>query len=88
MIDHPGGLEQVLCYAGWEPGRKGDTSGWREPLVESGFAYHDAAEAFLAEFGGLVFRHGGDGITRRVRRSNSTRCSLSARTTGSACGTG
>jgi hypothetical protein len=56
--------EHVLLAAGWRPGRRVDTAEWRTRLEASGFAMHDAAERFLAEFGGLTFEHGGPGISQ------------------------
>lgn len=46
--------ERVLRAAGWRPGRRVDTAAWRALLEEDGFRVHDAAERFLAEFGGLI----------------------------------
>ncbi|MFD7163618.1 SUKH-3 domain-containing protein [Streptomyces violascens] len=57
-------LERVLRDAGWVPGRRVDTSVWRERLEADGFRLHEVAESFLGEFGGLVFGHGGPGVTR------------------------
>ncbi|MFH9851939.1 SUKH-3 domain-containing protein [Streptomyces althioticus] len=45
----------VLRRAGWKPGRAVPTGTWGSVLGERGaFVLHGAAEAFLAEFGGLV----------------------------------
>lgn len=55
--------ENTLRQAGWYPGRTVDTAVWRTPLEESGFAFHEAAVRFLAEFGGLSVDHYGPGIT-------------------------
>ncbi|MFE9772399.1 SUKH-3 domain-containing protein [Streptomyces sp. NPDC005931] len=47
--------EQVLRRAGWWPDRSVPTDTWETVLRErGGFTAHDAARAFLAEFGGLV----------------------------------
>ncbi|GGU67709.1 SUKH-3 domain-containing protein [Lentzea flava] len=56
--------EKTLRGAGWYPGRTVDTAVWRVPLEESGFVFPEAAERFLAEFGGLSVDHGGPGLTR------------------------
>ncbi|GHH50271.1 DUF7919 family protein [Lentzea cavernae] len=45
---------RVLRAAGWEQGRSVDTSAWRRAFP--GLGWHDAAEEFLAEFGGLTVR--------------------------------
>ncbi|HEX2317203.1 MAG TPA: SUKH-3 domain-containing protein [Thermomonospora sp.] len=47
---------RVLRAAGWWPGRRVDTAAWRAALEEDGFRVHDAAERFLAEYGGLDIR--------------------------------
>ncbi|MFG2326693.1 SUKH-3 domain-containing protein [Streptomyces sp. NPDC048568] len=47
--------ETVLRRAGWRPGRAVPTVTWESVLRErGGFAPHEAARRFLAEFGGLV----------------------------------
>ncbi|MEU6453039.1 SUKH-3 domain-containing protein [Streptomyces sp. NPDC047065] len=47
--------DTVLRTAGWRPGRAVPTATWESILRErGGFAPHDAARRFLAEFGGLV----------------------------------
>lgn len=55
--------ERVLRNAGWRPGRKIDTSVWRDRLQMSGFVWTEAADRFLSEFGGLVINHRGPGIS-------------------------
>lgn len=56
--------EKALRAAGWQPGRSIDTTSWRLQLEQVGLQMHDAAEAFLREFGGLDFEYGGPGISR------------------------
>ena len=47
--------EEVLCRAGWRPGRSVPTGTWESVLHERGsFMVHAAARRFLSEFGGLV----------------------------------
>src|ERR1700733_5253969 len=50
--------EQVLRTLGWFPGRHDDrVNGWEDELTaKGGFLMHDAARAFLREFGGLALR--------------------------------
>lgn len=56
--------EETLRAAGWYPGRRVSVDVWRERLEASGeVRMHDAAERFLAEFGGLSMRISGPGIT-------------------------
>ncbi|MGV9409181.1 SUKH-3 domain-containing protein [Nocardia sp. NPDC003693] len=55
--------ERVLRMSGWEPGRKVDTARWRQGLEDGGFQWSDAADRFLAEFGGLTVDIDGPGIT-------------------------
>lgn len=57
-------VEEALMRAGWWPDRRVDTAAWRAQLEASGFAFHEAAEQFLSEFGGLSVEHGGHGISR------------------------
>ncbi|MBW4721561.1 SUKH-3 domain-containing protein [Saccharothrix obliqua] len=53
-----------LRAAGWRPGRAVDVGGWRQQLEAGGLVrMHPAAEAFLAEFGGLDVRISGPGIS-------------------------
>lgn len=40
-----------------------DITAWRTRLEAGGFVMHQAAERFLAEFGGLTFAHRGPGIS-------------------------
>lgn len=42
----------VLETSGWTAGRRVDTAGWRSMFEAVGIVMHDAAEAFLQEFGG------------------------------------
>ncbi|MFJ1763769.1 SUKH-3 domain-containing protein [Amycolatopsis sp. NPDC088138] len=59
-----GRVERDLRAAGWFPGRKVDTSAWREQLEASGeVRMHEAAERFLGEFGGLEVAVFGPGIS-------------------------
>ncbi|WP_407695985.1 SUKH-3 domain-containing protein [Sphaerimonospora thailandensis] len=44
--------ERALLAAGWQPGRRVCTGGWRASLEASGFDMRDAAARFLSEFGG------------------------------------
>jgi hypothetical protein len=56
--------EETLRAAGWFPGRCVSVELWREQLEESGeVRMHEAAERFLAEFGGLSVWISGPGIT-------------------------
>lgn len=56
-------VERVLRAAGWQPGRQVDTTAWRRDLESTGFRMHEAAERFLAEFGGLKVDIRGRGIS-------------------------
>lgn len=49
--------------AGWRPGRMIDIEPWRHRLESSGFQMHAAADLFLTEFGGLVVKIDGPGIS-------------------------
>jgi len=55
----------ALRRAGWHPGRSVSTAEWERILRENdeGFAAHDAARRFLAEFGGLTINVNGPGKT-------------------------
>ncbi|MCM1970717.1 MULTISPECIES: SUKH-3 domain-containing protein [unclassified Streptomyces] len=56
--------DRVLREAGWYPGREVSTAGWEATLREhGGFEMHEAARAFLAEFGGLASAERGPGKT-------------------------
>ncbi|MET7356681.1 SUKH-3 domain-containing protein [Streptomyces mirabilis] len=55
---------EVLEASGWAAGRQVDTVGWRSMFEAVGIVMHDAAEAFLQEFGGLTVSIGGPGINR------------------------
>ncbi|MFJ3235988.1 SUKH-3 domain-containing protein [Streptomyces sp. NPDC086787] len=49
-----GVIEETLRAAGWRPGRHVGIDHWRKTLERTGLVRkHDAAEAFLAKFGGL-----------------------------------
>ena len=57
-------IEETLRAAGWRPGRHVAIDHWRKTLEKTGLVrMHDAAEAFLAEFGGLDVQISGPGIT-------------------------
>ncbi|MGA5114916.1 SUKH-3 domain-containing protein [Streptomyces pseudogriseolus] len=56
-------VDEVLEASGWTPGRKVDTARWRSMFEAVGLAMHDAAEAFLQEFGGLTVSVSGPGIS-------------------------
>ena len=51
----------VLRSAGWLPDRRIDLAGWKALLA--GFMWHDAAERFLQEFGGIRVVVRGPGVT-------------------------
>lgn len=53
----------ALGAAGWVPGRRVDVEPWRRMFAGSGLDMHPAAEAFLAESGGLRVDVSGPGIT-------------------------
>jgi hypothetical protein len=57
--------DRVLRLAGWRPGRAVPTEEWERVLHENdeGYVMHDAARAFLAEFGGLEVQQKGPGRT-------------------------
>ncbi|MEU0602175.1 SUKH-3 domain-containing protein [Streptomyces sp. NPDC006393] len=55
---------EVLEASGWTAGRRVDTAGWQSMFESVGIVMHDAAEAFLQEFGGLTVSIGGPGINR------------------------
>ncbi|MCM3299992.1 SUKH-3 domain-containing protein [Streptomyces pseudogriseolus] len=57
-------VDGVLKASGWTPGRKVDTARWRSMFEAAGLVMHDAAEAFLQEFGGLTVNVSGPGISR------------------------
>ncbi|MEV6742354.1 SUKH-3 domain-containing protein [Streptomyces sp. NPDC051104] len=56
-------VDEVLEASGWAPGRKVDAGRWRSMFEAVGLAMHDAAEAFLQEFGGLTVNVSRPGIT-------------------------
>jgi hypothetical protein len=49
------GVQPALRAGGWSPARRVDTTAWRASFDASGLHMHCAAEAFLSEFGGLLF---------------------------------
>ena len=53
-------VEDVLRCAGWLPGRRVDLGQWKNSLSE--FVWHDAAENFLREFGGIRVEASGPGV--------------------------
>jgi len=56
--------EETLGTASWWPGRRVSVDPWRDALEEDGLGHlHEAAERFLAEFGGLSVTLSGPGIT-------------------------
>ncbi|MEU8819266.1 SUKH-3 domain-containing protein [Actinoplanes sp. NPDC048796] len=57
----PRGVDRALRRAGWFPGRRVDTTPWRDAV--DGITMHPAARAFLAEFGGLAVDVHGFGRT-------------------------
>ncbi len=58
-------VEHVLRSAGWAPARRVNTAVWRDTLEADGLVHmHEAAERFLAEFGGLRVNLSGGGISR------------------------
>ncbi|MGQ5654778.1 SUKH-3 domain-containing protein [Streptomyces sp. EKR5.2] len=56
-------VDEVLEASGWTPGRRVDTACWRSMFEAVGLAMHDAADAFLQEFGGLTVDVSGPGIS-------------------------
>ncbi|MFG3047924.1 SUKH-3 domain-containing protein [Streptomyces sp. NPDC048241] len=54
---------EALEASGWAPGRSVDTDCWRAMFEPRGLTLHDAAAAFLGEFGGLTVHVNGPGIT-------------------------
>jgi hypothetical protein len=64
MEDFLAEIRRALLAAGWQPGRRVDTTAWRTQLEAAGFATHDAAERFLGEFGGLTFDLSGPGFSQ------------------------
>ena len=56
-------VDEVLEASGWTPGRRVDTACWRSMFEAVGLAMHDAADAFLQEFGGLTVNVSGPGIS-------------------------
>ncbi|MEU0540330.1 SUKH-3 domain-containing protein [Nocardia sp. NPDC005978] len=55
--------DRGLRLAGWDPGRRVDTTEWRNELERGGFRWTAAAENFLSRFGGLEIELSGPGIT-------------------------
>jgi hypothetical protein len=59
---------EILTAAGWHADRRREVWPWMVKLRDRGIAGFDAAERFLAEFGGLEVPAGGAGINvARVR---------------------
>ena len=56
--------ETELRAAGWLPNRRVDPRAYLAGLDLSGLELHQAAERFLAEYGGLSLTPSGPGITR------------------------
>jgi hypothetical protein len=54
-------VERAMKLAGWFERRRVDTKAWRAELEPEGFVMHPAAQAFLAEFGGLSVNVDGPG---------------------------
>ncbi|SBT68512.1 SUKH-3 immunity protein [Micromonospora sediminicola] len=59
--DLPARAARELKAAGWSPRRRVDVTAWVSALAPEGFSAHDAARAFLTEFGGLTVRVSGPG---------------------------
>ncbi|WP_425579163.1 SUKH-3 domain-containing protein [Streptomyces lannensis] len=55
-------VDEVLEASGWTPGRRVETACWRS-MFEAVGCMHDAADAFLQEFGGLTVNVSGPGIS-------------------------
>ncbi len=64
MNGWPPEVLEVLKAPGWTAGRRVDTADWRSMSEAVGIVMHEAAEAFLQEFGGLTVSIGGPGINR------------------------
>lgn len=56
-------VAEVLAGSGWVPGRRVGTERWRAVFEAVGLDMHDAAAAFLEEFGGLTVDVRGPGIS-------------------------
>ncbi|MDI9889007.1 SUKH-3 domain-containing protein [Streptomyces sp. HNM0645] len=56
-------VREVLEASRWFPECVVDTSIWRSASERAGLAWHDAAEGFLKEFGGLTVNISGPGIS-------------------------
>lgn len=56
-------FDRALRRAGWRPGRRVDISRYRVWYEAQGYVLHAAAEAFLEEYGGLVFEGSGPGVS-------------------------
>jgi len=57
-------VEHALRAAGWTPGRATGVDGWIGLFEADGLTAHEAALAFLREFGGLSFELAGPGVNR------------------------
>jgi hypothetical protein len=64
MVEWRPEVREVLERAGWWPGRKIDTDRWRSQFESTGIPMHQAADAFLQEFGNLSVSISGPGISR------------------------
>ncbi|WP_170154733.1 SUKH-3 domain-containing protein [Lentzea atacamensis] len=53
-------MEDVLWRSGWAPDRQVDLARWKNSLSE--FVWHEAAEKFLREFGGIRVVVEGPGV--------------------------
>jgi SUKH-3 immunity protein len=57
-------VEAYLRAAGWSPGRRVGIERWVKELRSEGYPVHEAALAFLSEFGGLEIDASGPGRTQ------------------------
>ncbi|MFC1430618.1 SUKH-3 domain-containing protein [Streptacidiphilus sp. N1-3] len=64
MTDFSAEVHEELTAAGWAPGRTTDAEPWFEEYESRGLVAHQAARAFLGEFGGLRFSLSGPGVSR------------------------
>lgn len=64
MTEYSPEVEDALRAAGWTPGRSTDVAGWTGLFEADGVRAHDAAIAFLREYGGLSFDLAGPGVNR------------------------
>ncbi|MEV4808201.1 SUKH-3 domain-containing protein [Nonomuraea sp. NPDC049421] len=61
MLRFSSKVERILRSSGWFPGRQVDIEPWKASLVS--FEWHDEAESFLREFGGIKVEVSGPGIS-------------------------